>query len=166
MISIKIGARDMGGDGSTRWQGCEKKDTVENCRILDANRWTRSGILQEGIHRSGRWVWRNARTGGQTASIDYEVDTKDMSRPWIWLHYTFTEVHESVDYRIRLQTTQPRWGGLRWWFTCDLSINGRVCRRRVGKLYLPLGARYFGCRHCYDLTYRSCQTSDKRVLIG
>lgn len=31
------------------------------------------------------------------------------------------------------------------------------CHRRVGCLYLPPGGNYFGCRHCYDLTYRSSQ---------
>jgi hypothetical protein len=31
----------------------------------------------------------------------------------------------------------------------------------VGKLYLPPGGRYFGCRHCYNLTYTSCQESRK-----
>jgi hypothetical protein len=34
-------------------------------------------------------------------------------------------------------------------------------RSRVGKLYLPLGSRYFGCRHCHELTYASCQESHK-----
>jgi hypothetical protein len=33
----------------------------------------------------------------------------------------------------------------------------------VGKLYLPPGARYFGCRRCHELTYRSCQEHDGRV---
>jgi hypothetical protein len=28
-------------------------------------------------------------------------------------------------------------------------------------LYLPPRARYFGCRHCHDLTYTSCQESHK-----
>jgi hypothetical protein len=32
---------------------------------------------------------------------------------------------------------------------------------RVGKLYLPPDGLYFGCRHCYELTYRSCQESHK-----
>jgi len=32
----------------------------------------------------------------------------------------------------------------------------------VGKLHLPGRARYFGCRHCHDLTYTSCQESRKR----
>jgi hypothetical protein len=63
----------------------------------------------------------------------------------------------------RIATTRPRFGGLRWWFVCPLTVNGRPCGRRVGKLYLPPAGRYFGCRHCHDLTYTSCQTHDKRV---
>ena len=42
-------------------------------------------------------------------------------------------------------------------------MNGHACNRRVAKLYLPPGGRYFGCRHCYRLTYRSVQEHDKRV---
>jgi hypothetical protein len=37
------------------------------------------------------------------------------------------------------------------------------CGRRVSALYLPPGAKWFGCRHCYELTYESAQTHDKRV---
>jgi hypothetical protein len=33
----------------------------------------------------------------------------------------------------------------------------------VGKLYLPPYSRYFGCRLCHDLTYRSAQEHDKRA---
>jgi hypothetical protein len=33
------------------------------------------------------------------------------------------------------------------------------CGRRVGKLYLPPGGKYFGCRHCYNLTYTSSNES-------
>jgi hypothetical protein len=77
------------------------------------------------------------------------------------LHYTFTRSGEKVDYRVRLLTTCLRHGTLRWWFACPLSVNGRPCGRRVGKLYLPPGGRYYGCRHCHRLTYRSCQESRK-----
>lgn len=31
---------------------------------------------------------------------------------------------------------------------------------RVGKLSLPPGGKYYGCRHCYSLTYESAQTSN------
>ncbi len=57
----------------------------------------------------------------------------------------------------------PHCCGVRWWFVCPLVVNDRACQRRVGKLYLPGGGRYDGCRHCYDLTYTSSQESDKRV---
>jgi hypothetical protein len=33
----------------------------------------------------------------------------------------------------------------------------------VAKVYLPLGGRYYGCRHCHGLTYTSCQEHDKRA---
>jgi hypothetical protein len=31
----------------------------------------------------------------------------------------------------------------------------------VGKLYLPPGGSYYGCRHCHRLTYTSSQESGK-----
>ena len=36
--------------------------------------------------------------------------------------------------------------------------------RRARKLYL--GGRYFGCRHCHNLTYTSSQQSDARVYAA
>ena len=64
-----------------------------------------------------------------------------------------------------LQSTEPHYGGLRWWFTCPMINQGFRCDRRVGKLYLPPDARYFGCRSCYDLTYRSVQEHDHRITL-
>jgi hypothetical protein len=52
-----------------------------------------------------------------------------------------------------------------FYFICPLVVNGRACRRRVAKLYLPPGGEYFGCRHCYNLTYESCKEHDNRVDI-
>ena len=66
-----------------------------------------------------------------------------------------------VDQSIRLTNTQPNFGGLRRWFVCPLVVSGRACRRRIGKLYLPPGQKYFGCRRCYDLTYQSCRDSHR-----
>ena len=60
---------------------------------------------------------------------------------------------EEVRYPVRLVDTPCNFGGRRWWFTCP------ICKRRVAKLYLPPGAKYFGCRHCYNLTYQSCRDS-------
>lgn len=123
----------------------------------------REGILKPNTLRSGSCVWfRDASRREQTASIGYEVNTRD-TPPWVRLLYAVTGTTDSFDYRIRLAITRPRFGGLRWWFICPLVANGRPCERRVGKLYLPAGGRYFGCRHCHNLTYRSVQEHDKRV---
>jgi hypothetical protein len=151
----------MGGNGSSRWHFHTKKDTVEDCRVLDANRLMREGVLGEGIHLWGSWTWRNTYTNERTSTVDFEVNTTNMPLPWVRLSYTFTRTQEHLDYRIRLQITSPYFGGTRWWLMCPLSIKGCPCGRRVGKLYLPPSSRYFGCRHCHDLTYESCQESHK-----
>jgi hypothetical protein len=153
----------VGGSGSTRWIGHAKKCTVEECARLNANRLMREGILLEGIHQSGVWSWLDSITGETTSSLGYEVDTTNPAHSWIRLFYTITSTGDKVDYTVRLTSTRPYFGGLRWWFICPLPVNGRICYRRVGKLYLPYYARFYGCRHCYDLTYRSSQEADKRV---
>lgn len=129
------------------------KTPVEDCRSLDANRWAQEGILRPGQYRRGSWVWY--RGNERTSSIGYEVDTTDMAAPWFRLFYNFTDSGEAVDETAGLAVTRPHFGGVRFWFTC------RHCGRRVGKLYLPPGGRYFRCRRCYDLTYTSCQESHR-----
>ena len=57
----------------------------------------------------------------------------------------YTANGNPVDYRVRLTSTRPNFGGLRWWFVCPLV------RRRVAKLYLPPGQIYFGSREAYGL---------------
>jgi hypothetical protein len=153
----------MGGFGSTRWDAHTKANTVEDCRSLDIGQWVREGTIRPGYHLSGSWKWSDARTGETTSVMGYESNALDPAAAWLRLYYTFTRTGESFDYRVRLQTTRPRYGGLRWWFTCPLVVNGRACERRVGKLYLPPGCRYYGCRVCYRLSYTSCQEHDSRV---
>lgn len=142
----------MGGYGSGEWRW-DVKTTVEDCRVLDVNRWAREGVLRPGQHRRGSWAWY--RFEEKTSSIGYEVDTTDMAAPWFRLFYTFTESGEEVDETARLDVTRLHFGGARFWFTCPR------CGQRVGKLYLPPGARRFRCRRCYGLTYTSCRESHK-----
>lgn len=156
----------MGGFGSGNhyhWWRASAKTTVESCLSLDANRWKREGLLRASVRLSGTWQWTYTAGGG--FSVHYEVDTADLVRPWVRLRYswvwTSTRQQDSADYCVGLTTTRPRFGGLRWWFICPLIVGGRACGQRVGKLYLPPRGRYFGCRRCHDLTYRSCQESRK-----
>ncbi len=83
---------------------------------------------------------------------------------YIRFQYTQTDKHSGekteLDYKVRLVWTPCHFGGRRWWFICPLIVNGRVCNRRVGVLYLASG-KYFGCRHCYNLTYERSKESHK-----
>lgn len=154
----------MGGYGSGRWSHHTKKTTVEECRCLDANEMMREGVLQANVWRQGGWVWKNAYTEEEVASIGYVMDAQE-TEGWLELRYTLTgpgkEV-EDFDYKVELGTTRPYFGGLRWWFICPLVVNGRPCQRRVTKLYRPPNGSYYGCRVCHDLTYKSVQQHDKR----
>jgi hypothetical protein len=154
----------MGGFGSgNHWSRPCKQTVVEDCLSIDASRWTREGILKAGVHWAGFWRW--VINSGRECSIGYRVQTLDMGRPAVWLSYSRGQKsdgqQESADYPVDLTVTRPRFGGLRWWFICPLVVGGRPCGRRVGKLYLPPSCRYFGCRHCYELTYTSCRESHK-----
>ena len=147
----------MGGYGSGRHRGA--KSTVEGCHWIDANRWMREGILAADSRRRGRWVWSDPDTGEEHSSIVYDVSTSGDGTGILRLSYTLTRTQEALDYRVGLETTRPHLGGLRWWFTCPLVVDGRACRRRCGKLYLD--GKYFGCRRCHDLTYTSCRESHR-----
>lgn len=134
---------------------------AEQCRTLDVNRWMREKIISDGIVRFGWWSWMSSITGETTASIGYTVDTTG-EVPFVRLQYTVKPSGRDVDYRVRLEMMPVNYGGVRWWFRCPLSNHDRQpCNRRVGKLYLPPGGVYFGCRHCYNLTYTSCNESHK-----
>jgi hypothetical protein len=123
-----------------------RKTTVEEC--LDLSGCQLASMPPVGILR-----WNNS-------SISYAF-VRDLSL--LRLTYSTTESQtnqqQSRDYFIRVATTQPRFGGLRWWFICPLIVSGVVCNRHVGKLYMPPRGQYFGCRHCYRLTYASRQAS-------
>jgi hypothetical protein len=152
----------MGGYGSGRWGSHTKATTVHACRQLDAGGLARDKLLRPGVWRTGLLRWQDSRTGEEQASVGWEVRTQ--AEPW-WLRltYTVTCTGEKLSYPVVLQTTRPGFGGLRWWFTCPLVVNGVACDRRVGKLYLPPGGKYFGCRNCHRLTYTSAQEHDARV---
>jgi hypothetical protein len=152
----------VGGSGSGRWGWHDKKTTVEECLILSAGKLARDGIIAESAGSGWLW-WTSTATAARTASLGYSREVVE-ERVTLRLHYTVTrrdDQKHDVDESIVLLTTPSAVGRVRWWFTCPLIVNGHTCVRRVGKLYLPPGERYFGCRHCYDLTYTSCQESHR-----
>jgi hypothetical protein len=148
----------MGGCGSGRWQLHTKATTVEYCRELDLGQLARSGAFVPWHTGSLRWL----RGDEETSSIGYTVHPVGADLLLV-LSYTFTATKQAVEESVLLENMPMRFGGVRWWGRCPLVVEGRHCRRRVRKLYLPPGGRYFGCRSCYRLTYASAQEHDKRV---
>jgi len=104
--------------------------------------------------KSGGIQWSNGFSKDKS-SIGIVCSVDDSA--YIKLKYTqtdnFSGEKQSFDYKVSLVSTNCNYGGKRWWFICPLTIDGVACRRRVGKLYKD--GDYFGCRHCYDLTYSS-----------
>jgi hypothetical protein len=133
----------------------DKKDTVEDCRSVSIA-FLRKYDYFCG-YRSGVISWKNYY-GEEAGSIGVTVSTMD-GENYARFQYTHTcrstAEKTECDYRVPLVTTPCHLGGVRWWFICPLTRNGAYCGRRVGKLFLPPGGRYYGCRHCYDLSYES-----------
>jgi hypothetical protein len=132
-----------------RWYG-DKKGVVEDylqISIADLRKW---GYLNSYKH--GSLVWTRNDTGNESRiSVTTNLLTTAM---YMQLSYAmtnnFTGEKETFDYKIPITTTTPNYGGERFWFVCPLYKDGVQCGRRVAKLY---GGRWFGCRHCHDLSY-------------
>lgn len=144
-----------------RWSYSDRL-TTDECKSITVK------FLNEHHYFDGGDRWGNirwSRCGVQTGNINIVVST-DEGDEFIRLIYTQTDNYTGekteLDYKIRLVSTPCYFGGRRWWFVCPLSVNGRSCNRRVGVLYLG-GGKYFGCRHCHNLTYKSSKEHDKRV---
>jgi hypothetical protein len=150
--------------GSGRREGFDKKTTVEDCTCaLDVASLSRGGYLVPG--QFGAITWRNVATGEKRSAVSF---TTALRADGLYLTLSYRVTSRGADARsveepIRLTTTPCHFGGERWWFLCPLVVDGRPCGRRVGKLYMPPSATYFGCRHCYDLTYTSAQEHNKQV---
>ena len=105
------------------------------------------GRLPRGAVGGGTVTFRGDRWG--ELAVEVRLDTTDPAAPFMELtHETRDEPTQRIDYRVRLTTTRPRYGGERWWFVCPSS------GRRVFKLYLPNGGRWFLCRAAYGLAYQ------------
>jgi hypothetical protein len=71
----------------------------------------------------------------------YEADLTDPQTAWLRLHYRRNG--EAVDYKVRLVTTKPNYGGRRWWFICPLVRRDGGPPRRVAKNFTK-GLRLIG----------------------
>lgn len=146
----------MGGFGSG-FRGV-RKTTIEDCLTLSVSDFLREGALVPGTTTCGAWTWSYEGRDPHTR-VSYVADLLPSALPSLRLTYELDG--ESVDYTVPLTLTSSPYGGRRWWFVCPLAREAGERPLRVAKLHLPPGARYFGSRQRYGLTYRSCQESGK-----
>ena len=133
-----------------RWSFSSKQE-ADYLKKIDIS-WLKQQGLLNGWH-SATIKWTNPITGEKTGSVGIIIDTH---KRYIRLYYTQTDWHgkkKEFDYKVPLTTTPCNYGGVRYWFICPLVKNGQPCGRRVRVLYKA--GDYFGCRHCYELTYSS-----------
>jgi len=148
-----------------RWKYSNRLTTDEcksvTIKFLNDHHYFDGGTLSGGMNWS--------RNGQTTGSIRFVVSTVEGDE-YIRFQYTQTDgstgEKTKLDYKARLAWTTCYFGGRRWWFVCPLNVNGRNCGRRVGIMYL--GCKYFGCRHCNNLTYESSKESHKfdKLFMG
>lgn len=147
----------MGGYGSGSYYRWGSKQTVEDGLTLDLNKLIRDGSIKPGVDWQGTLVWTNTRTGEKVASIGYEANLIKPDNAYMRLHYTHND--QPQDYKVRLTTTHPNFGGVRWWFICPVS----GCR--VGKLYSPPGQPLFASRKVFNLAYQSQREHKPQRLL-
>ena len=137
----------MGGSGSG-FQG-RRKQSVEESKVIAV----RDFHTRRCTRVSGTFNWLGS-DGGQS-SVCYFVDFSGLRL--LLVLYCPCGDDKYIRQPIELQCTPTDFGGERLWLTCPLIVGGAACNRRASKLYLPPGARYFGCRRCHELSYRSSQ---------
>ena len=126
----------------------KKKATVEESCDLTVFQLKERGMLNGGHTATViMWVMKNT---GKESRIGLEVNMT--GEPYARLTYSISDREGNstpYDLEVSLVTTSCNFGGVRYWFACPM------CSSRVGGLYLAPGERYFMCRGCNNLTYRS-----------
>lgn len=144
----------MAGFGLAPYGG--RKEQVERCLTISADLLQREKKIRSKAKGSGYLSWSYSSTGDSAGSALYEVSTLEQDGyEYGTLVLRYSTDGEPVVCRVHLKASPLPWGGIRWGFVCP------VCGSARRKLHLPPGGRFFACRLCYDLTYRSCQESHK-----
>jgi len=139
----------MGGPGSGREPNAVGRLTVEDCLSLSLGLLRERGLLSARA-AAQRLAWQDEQ-GAEVASVNVLVHLDDGGESFVRLQYR-VEVNGTghhVDQRVSLSKTLLSSGGSRAWYSCP------ACDRRAGVLHLPPGEKFFACRSCHGLSYRS-----------
>ena len=121
ILALPVRAPLDGASGyGSGWQG-SKKTTIEDSLCLSISSLVKKKALVAESWTRGSWQW--SYEGSEPhARIGYEANLIDAEAAWIRL--TYTASGNPMDYRVRLVTTQPTYGGRRWWFLLPVDAPG------------------------------------------
>lgn len=139
----RLGSDSVGGWGSGLYGSgaAVGKTAVEHCRRIDIRMWQKRKLLIDGNNFT--WQWWNQEETDVMASIGVLIEDGG-----VLLFYSAND--EPIRTMVELDKTETNYG-FREWFLCP------SCGKRVALLYLK--GKYFNCRKCHDLNYRSSQLS-------
>lgn len=139
----------MGGPGSGRESNAGTRLTVEDCLSMPLSLLRKHGLLSARA-AAHRLAWQDEQ-GTEVASVNVLAHMDDRGESFVRLQYRVgvNGVGRHVDQRVSLNSTMLSSGGSRAWYSCP------ACGRRAGVLHLPPGEKFFACRACHDLSYRS-----------
>lgn len=124
--------------------------------------WLLRDIKEHSGYKNSKISWGENGSRGNISVIVSMLNEEKYAR------FIYTQTDNSTgekkdfDYRIPIVETPCHFGGTRYWFKCILYKNGQYCGRRVGVLYKD--GDWFGCRHCYELTYISRKVNKRYHL--
>lgn len=122
----------------------------EECKSISIYKLREWGKLRSAY--SSAYIFWIDYNGEETSRIDYVLD---LDNNIFQLNYKIVSSGENISVDYQISRTNCHYGGERFWFICPFSASGKYCGRRVAKLYLGGGGKYFACRHCYNLAYES-----------
>ncbi len=134
------------------------KTEADDCKKIEIW-WLLRDIKEKGGYKYTTVSWGE---NGSRGSISIQVSVWDEEK---YARFIYTQTDNSTgekkdfDYKVPIVETPCHLGGTRYWFKCSLYKSGQYCGRRVGVLYKD--GDWFGCRHCYDLTYSSRKNNNK-----
>lgn len=137
----------------SRWGYESSKEVADDLRQVSVRWLKRYGYL-DGTKRGGiEWTSGIGDNKDSIGLQSYISDTESYVRLIYSQTHAATGERKDFDTKVDLVTTPCNFGGVRYWFICPLYKSGVHCGRRVATLYKA--GDYFGCRHCYELSYAS-----------
>lgn len=131
------------------WYRHTKKRTTKELLDLNISTLKKANFFQKNTIKDGALSWTMSYRGKEPKKIgSIHISSNFIGENrYVTLVYTY-KGQERIDYKVQITTSRPNYGGERYWFVCPR------CGRMVASLY---GSKYFWCRHCHDLAYKTQQ---------